>query len=54
MDLLEFDEIGAECIVNLKLPQLTGITPDNAKENIEYFEKRLAAVKELAKYDKVK
>lgn len=52
MDLLGLDEIGAKFIVDLSLSRLTGFTPDNAKENIDYLEKRLAAVKELAKYDK--
>jgi len=31
---------------------LTGIRPDMQEECIDYTEKRLAAVKELAKYDK--
>ena len=52
MDLLGLDEIGAKFIVDLSLSRLTGFTPDNAKENIDYLEKRLAVVKELAKYDK--
>lgn len=53
MDLLGLDEIGAKCIVDYRLSQLTGIRPDMQKEYIDYTEKRLAAVKELAKYDKI-
>lgn len=52
MALLGLDEIGARCVVDMRLSQLTGIRPDMAKENIDYTEKRLATVKELAKYDK--
>jgi len=52
MDLLGLDEIGAKCVVECRLSQLTGIRPDMQKECIDYTEKRLAAVKELAKYDK--
>jgi hypothetical protein len=52
MNVLGIDEIGAKCIVDYRLSQLTGIRPDMQKECIVYFEKRLAAVKELAKYDK--
>ena len=52
ISFLGIDEIGAKCIVGYRLSQLTGIRPDMQKECIDYFEKRLAAVKELAKYDK--
>ena len=52
INFLGIDEIGAKCIVGYRLSQLTGIRPDMQKECIDYFEKRLAAVKELAKYDK--
>ena len=52
MDLLGLDEIGAKCVVDHSLPQLTGIRPDMEKKCIEECEKRLAAVSELAKYDK--
>ena len=52
MDLLGLDEIGARYVAGRRLSQLTGIRPEQHKESIIYFEKRLAAVKELAKYDK--
>ena len=52
ISFLGIDEIGAKCIVDYRLSQLTGIRPDMQKECIDYFEKRLAAVKELAKYDR--
>lgn len=52
MDLLGLDEIGARYVAGRRLSQLTGIRPDMQKEDIDYTEKRLAAVKELAKYDK--
>ena len=52
MALLGLDEIGARCVVERRLSQLTGIRPDMQKEDIDYTEKRLAAVKELAKYDR--
>ena len=52
MDLLGLDEIGAQCVVDHRLSQLTGIRPDMQKECIEECEKRLSAVRELAKYDK--
>ena len=52
MDLLGLDEIGAKCVVDHSLPQLTGIRPDMEKKCIEECEKRLAAVRELAKYDR--
>ena len=52
ISFLGIDEIGAKCIVGCRLSQLTGIRIDNAKEYIDYTKKRLAAVKELAKYDK--
>ncbi len=52
MDLLGLDEIGARYVAERRLSQLTGIRPDMQKENIDYTEKRLAAVKELATYDR--
>ncbi len=52
MDLLGLDEIGAKCVVDQRLTQLTEIRPDMQKEYIEELENRLAAVKELAKFDK--
>ena len=52
MDLLGLDEIGARYVAERRLSQLTGIRPDMQKEDIDYTEKRLAAVKELAKYDR--
>ena len=48
------DEIGAKYVANQRLSILTGIIPDTQKECIEECEKQLAAVKELAIYDKVK
>ena len=48
MDVLHIDEIGA----NQRLTILTGIIPEQQKEAIMHFEKRLSNVKELAKYDK--
>ena len=52
METLGLDEIGAKYVVDQRLSVLTGISPDMQKECIDSFEKRLAAVKELAKYDK--
>ena len=52
MALLGLDEIGARYVVERRLSQLTGIRPDMQKENIDYTEKRLAAVKELATNDR--
>ena len=52
MDLVGLDEIGAKYIFDQKLSQLTSIMPNAAKEWIQKSEKRLAAVKELTKYDK--
>lgn len=52
MDALGLDEIGARYVVDQRLSVLTGIRPDVQKEGIEFFEKRLAIVKELAKYDR--
>ena len=51
ISFLGIDEIGAKCIVGYRLSLLTAIRPDMQKECIDHFEKRLAAVKELAKYD---
>ena len=52
MDVLHIDEIGAKYVVNQRLTILTGIIPEQQKETIMHFEKRLSNVKELAKYDK--
>lgn len=52
MDVLHIDEIGAKYVVNQRLTILTGIIPEQQKEAIMHFEKRLSNVKELAKYDK--
>lgn len=52
MDALGLDEIGARYVVDQRLSVLTGIRPDAQKECIEFFEKRLSIVKELAKYDR--
>ena len=52
MDALGLDEIGARCVVDQRLSALTGIRIDVQKECIEFFEKRLSIVKELAKYDR--
>ena len=52
MDVLGLDEIGARCVVDQRLSALTGIRIDAQKECIEFFEKRLSIVKELAKYDR--
>ena len=52
MDVLHIDEIGAKYVVNQRLTILTGIRPEQQKEAIMHFEKRLSNVKELAKYDK--
>ena len=52
MDVLGLDEIGARYVAERKLSQLTGIRPDMEKKCIEECEKRLAAVRELAKYDR--
>ena len=54
MEVLNLDEIGAKYVANQRLSILTGIIPDTQKECIEECEKQLAAVKELAIYDKVK
>lgn len=50
MDALNLDEIGAKYVVNQRLSILTGIIPEQQKEAIMHFEKRLSNVKELAKY----
>ncbi len=52
MDVLHIDEMGAKYVVNQRLTILTGIIPEQQKETIMHFEKRLSNVKELAKYDK--
>jgi DNA gyrase/topoisomerase IV subunit A len=52
MDALNLDEIGAKYVVNQRLSILTGIRPEQQKDNIALSEKRLSNVKELAKYDK--
>ena len=52
MKTLGMDEIGAKYVANQRLSILTGIRPEQHKESIIYFEKRLSNVKELAKYDK--
>ena len=52
MDVLNLDEIGAKYVANQRLTILTGIVPEQQKEAIMHFEKRLSNVKELAKYDK--
>lgn len=52
MDALGLDEIGARYVVEQRLSVLTGIRPDVQKESIDYFEKRLSIVKQLAKYDR--
>lgn len=52
MDVLHIDEIGAKYVVNHRLTILTGIRPEQQKENIAHSEKQLSNVKELAKYDK--
>jgi hypothetical protein len=52
MEVLNLDEIGAKYVANQRLSILTGISPEQHKESIIYFEKRLSNVKELAKYDK--
>ena len=52
MEVLNLDEIGAKYVANQRLSILTGIRPEQQKENIAYSEKRLSNVKELAKYDK--
>lgn len=52
MEVLNLDEIGAKYVANQRLSILTGIRPEQHKESIIYFEKRLSNVKELAKYDK--
>ena len=52
MDVLGLDEIGARFVAGEKLSHLVGIRPDNCKEGVELFEKRLAKVRELAKYDR--
>ena len=52
MDALNLDEIGAKYVANQRLSIITGIIPEQQKEAIMHFEKRLSNVKELAKYDK--
>ena len=52
MDLLGLEENGAKCVVNLRFTKLTGTSTDDATEYLEKSEKQLAAVKELAQYDK--
>lgn len=52
MDTLGLDEIGARYVVDQRLSVITGIRPDVQKECIEFCEKRLSVVKELAKYDR--
>ena len=52
MDVLGLDEIGARCVAGEKLSHLVGIRPDKCKESIEFYEKRLSNVRELAKYDR--
>ena len=52
MDALGLDEIGARYVVDQRLSVITGTRPDVQKECIEFFEKRLSVVKELAKYDR--
>ena len=52
MDALGLDEIGARYVVDQRLAVLTGISIDVQKECIEFYEKRLSIVKELAKYDR--
>ena len=52
MDLLGLDEIGARYVVDQRMSALTGIRINDEKECIEFFEKRLSIVKELAKYDR--
>ena len=52
MDLLGLDEIGARYVVDQRMSVLTGIRINDEKECIEFFEKRLSIVKELAKYDR--
>jgi len=54
MKTLGMDEIGAKYVADQRLSIITGIIPDTQKECIEECEKQLAAVKELAIYDKVK
>lgn len=52
VNVLGLDAIGAKCVVDHRLSQLTGMRPDNLKEFIEYSKKQFATLKELAKYDK--
>ena len=52
MDVLGLDEIGARYVAGEKLSHLVGIRPDNCKEGVEFFKKRLSKVRELAKYDR--
>ena len=52
MVLLGLDEIGARYVVDQRMSVLTGIRISDEKECIEFFEKRLSIVKELAKYDR--
>lgn len=51
MEVLNLDEIGAKYVANQRLSILTGIRPEQQREDIVHFEKRLSNVKELAKYD---
>ena len=44
--------IGCAKLEKIELSILTGIIPEQQKEAIMHFEKRLSNVKELAKYDK--
>jgi hypothetical protein len=52
MEVLNLEEIGAKYVANQRLSILTGIIPEQHKEAIAHFEKRLSNVKELTKYDK--
>ena len=52
MDVLGLDEIGARYVADQRMSALTGIRINDEKECIEFFEKRLSIVKELAKYDR--
>ena len=52
MAVLNLDEVGAKYVANQRLSILTGIRPEQHKEAIAHFEKRLSNLKELAKYDK--
>ena len=52
MDALGLDKIGARYVVDQRMSVLTGIRIDAQKECIDFYEKRLSIVKELAKYDR--